>query len=270
MPFFEHDGIMFHFREAGQGAPFVFQHGLGGDVNQPFGLMQPPAGFRLLAFDGRGHGQTRPLGSADQMSFAQFADDLAAFLDHLQIEQAIVGGISMGAAVALNFTLRYPQRVVGLVLSRPALLHSPNLENARLFGAVARLLREHGARRGRELFLESPMYRDIRRQSPDNAHSLLGQFEHPRAEETVVKLERIPLDAPYHEPRDLDAINVPTLVLASRQDLIHPFEFGESLARSIRGAQFQELTPKSVDANQHMSDVQKSIGEFLVRVGRGA
>src|SRR5207244_2936176 len=113
---FYRDGLNFHYREAGDGLPFVFQHGLGGDVSQPFGLFRPPPGFRLLAFDCRGHGETRPLGDPEKVGIAPIADDLLALLDHLRIGRAVIGGISMGAAVALNFTLRYPQRVAGLVL----------------------------------------------------------------------------------------------------------------------------------------------------------
>ena len=56
--FFTHDGLRFHYRDEGQGLPFVFQHGLGGDLNQPFGLYRPAAGVRLIAFDMRGHGET--------------------------------------------------------------------------------------------------------------------------------------------------------------------------------------------------------------------
>src|SRR5437773_1155586 len=122
MPFFALDGLSFHYREAGEGTPFVFQHGLGGDVNQPFGLFSPPPGLRLLAFDCRAHGETRPLGDPVKLSLASFAEDLLIFLDHLGIERAVVGGISMGAAVALNFVLRFPGRSLGLVLSRPAWL----------------------------------------------------------------------------------------------------------------------------------------------------
>ena len=104
MPIFYHDGLQFHYRETGRGIPFVFQHGLGADVNQPFGLFRPPSGFRLVTFDCRAHGQTVPLGDERKINIAVFADDLAALLDHLSIPSAVVGGISMGAAVALNFT----------------------------------------------------------------------------------------------------------------------------------------------------------------------
>ena len=266
MAYFERDGVRFHYREVGQGVPFIFQHGLGGDVNQPFGLFQPPPGVRLLAFDCRAHGETRPLGGIAKINLAAFADDLLAFMDHMALAQAVVGGISMGAAVALNFILRYPQRVLGLVLSRPAWLDRPSSYNMAIYGQIARLIREHGAAQGLVLYRQSAEFRRVQEESPDAANSLIGQFEHPRAEETVVKLERIPADAPVHDLALLRAIVVPTLVLASRQDPIHPFEYGEVLARAIPGAVFHELTPKSVSREQHARDVQTYLGEFLMHL----
>ncbi len=116
MPVFERDGLRFHFRDEGDGLPLVFQHGLGGDVNQPFSLYRPREGVRLIAFDLRGHGETRPLGDLDKLTIATLADDLVGLIDHLGIKQAIVGGISLGAAVAVNVALRYPERALGLVL----------------------------------------------------------------------------------------------------------------------------------------------------------
>src|SRR5262245_51152949 len=120
MPHFSHDGFKFHYQDSGAGLPFVFQHGLGGDVTQPFGLFKPPSGVRLLAFDMRAHGKTHPHGDATKLCFATFGADLRAFLDYLGLPRAIVGGISMGAALALHFTLRWPERAMGIVLSRPA------------------------------------------------------------------------------------------------------------------------------------------------------
>ena len=106
MPYLHHDGLDFHYRDHGQGIPFVFQHGLGGDVNQSFGLFTPSPGYRLITLDCRGHGETRPLGDPDTISLATFADDVCALLNQLALPQVVIGGISMGAAVALNLTLR--------------------------------------------------------------------------------------------------------------------------------------------------------------------
>jgi pimeloyl-ACP methyl ester carboxylesterase len=265
MPCFTHDALSFHYRDTGRGVPFFFQHGLGGDVNQPFGLFTPPDGIRMIAFDCRGHGETRPLGDENKLSVATFTDDLIALMDHLEISHAIVGGISMGAALALNVRLRFPQRVRGLVLSRAAWLDAPNEANARIFSLISRLIREHGAREGLARFVQTGEYADYVRASPETAKSLVGQFENPRAEETVAKFERIPRDAPSTNRNEWRSIHEPTLVLANRQDPIHPYEFGQTLAALIPNAEFAELTPKSVSTERHAADVQTAIERFLRR-----
>jgi pimeloyl-ACP methyl ester carboxylesterase len=263
MPIFHYDGLNFYYRETGSGVPFVFQHGLGGDSDQTFGLFRPPPGFRMITMDCRAHGQTVPLGDTTKIDVSAFADDLAALLDHLSISRAIIGGISMGAAVALNFALRFPNRVMGLVLSRIAWLDQPHPAERNSFVKIAKLIREHGAVRGAEVFKQTSHYQKILRESPDAAASLLGQFSHPRAEETVVKLERIPIHTPAHKREDWASISVPTLVLANRQDPVHPFEFGETMARIIPRAEFKELTAKSVSVDAHAADVQHFIEAFL-------
>jgi len=263
MPIFRHDGIDFHYRETGAGTPFVFQHGLGGDVNQPFGVFRPPPGFRMISLDCRAHGQTTPVGDENKIDVRCSADDLVALLDYLQIRSTIIGGISMGAAIALTFALTYPERVIGLVLSRPAWLDQPRAAGVEIFSRIAQFIRRYGAAEGAERFKESEYYVKAAQESPDAAASLLAQFAHPRAEETVAKLERIPAHTPAHSREQWATLHVPTLVLANRQDPIHPFEYGTFLADTIPGAVFGELTTKSVSVEQHTAYVQKHLSDFL-------
>jgi pimeloyl-ACP methyl ester carboxylesterase len=183
----------------------------------------------------------------------------------LQIEKAVVGGISMGAAVALNFVLRHPQRALGLVLHRPAWLDSPRRDNMIFFSVIADLLRRHGAERGLEFFKQTALYQLVLAASPTTAASLAGQFLAPHAQERVVRLEKIPLDCPSSDRRQWRAIAVPTLVLANGRDAIHPLEFGVTLAREIPGADFKELTPKSVSLEQHLEETQRFLEDFLLR-----
>src|SRR5262249_15470350 len=106
-------------------------------------------------------------------------------------------------------------------------------------------------------------YRELYRQWPYFAHGLLGLFDDPRAEETVIKLERIARDAPCRSLEALTAIRVPTLILVNRHDPVHPFEYGEILAGAIRGARVCEITSKSEGESRHAADVQRCITEFL-------
>jgi pimeloyl-ACP methyl ester carboxylesterase len=269
---FERDGIVFHYLDVGRGTPFIFQHGIGGDVRQPASLCRPLKGIRLLCLDARAHGQTQPLGDPAALTFDAFGDDLVALLDHLGVEGAVIGGISMGAAVALNVAARYPERVAGLVLSRPAWLDGPMpLENVTRYAAIARLLRavdgagdkDQALRQALAEFESSDDYRSLLATSPDTAQSLRGQLTNERAVDAVARLERLPADRPLTELGAAAAIRVPTLVLAHRQDPIHRFVFGEVLARAIPGAEFVELTPKSIARDRHAAEVQGCLEAFL-------
>ena len=269
MPAFERDGVAFNYLDEGDpsGRPFVFQHGLGGGISQPAGVFPPPSGIRLLSLDCRGHGGTRPLGPADKLCFSSFADDVAALMDHLGLQRAVVGGISMGAGVALNLASRYPQRVAGLILSRPAWLDSPMPGNLKAYPVIARLLREHGTERGQELFESTEEYAELERAAPGAGRSLASsQFGRPRAREFAAVLESLAGDAPGGDRAQWREMRAPALVLASWQDPTHPHSYAEILARTLPLAQLAELTPKTEDEGRHTADVQGAIAGFLGRV----
>ncbi|MDT0611212.1 alpha/beta fold hydrolase [Streptomyces lancefieldiae] len=73
------------------------------------------AGYRVVAPDLRGYGRSSV--TPGKVLLADFADDLAALLDHLGVERAVVGGVSMGGQITMEFQLRHPERVRALVLS---------------------------------------------------------------------------------------------------------------------------------------------------------
>jgi pimeloyl-ACP methyl ester carboxylesterase len=264
MSLFDHDGVRFNYRDKGHGLPFIFQHGLGGDLVAVLAVYCGAAGVRLINMDFRGHGETRPVGDEAKLRIECLADDLVTLLDHLEIERAVIGGISLGAAVSVNLALRHPERVLGLVLSRPAWIDHPLPENVWLFTTIAELLRTVGAKEGLERFHRTDEYAAMERDSPDCAKSLIGQFEQPRAEECAARLARLVVDTPCPDRALYKTIKVPTLVLGNQQDPIHPLELAQSLAALIPGCEFCEITPKSVNVDQHAADVKKAIDGFLM------
>jgi pimeloyl-ACP methyl ester carboxylesterase len=178
----------------------------------------------------------------------------------------------MGAGVALNVAVRYPRRVAGLVLSRPAWLDGPMPpENVSRYAAIARLLRQVGAARDQEVALRGAVaeleasddFRELFACYYDTALSLRGQLTSMQAVTAVARLERLPADRPVADPRSVEEIRVPALVMAHRQDPIHRFAFGEKLAHLIPRARFVELTPKSIAREFHAAEVQGALEGFL-------
>jgi pimeloyl-ACP methyl ester carboxylesterase len=262
MPWFDHQRFRLHYVDRGKGTPFVFQHGLGGSTDQTAELFPETAGVRFLSLDCRSHGESEPAAQPEDLRFSLMADDIVAWMDHLVVADVVLGGISMGAGIALNLALRYPGRVRGLLLSRPAWLDGP-MEARELYFEVAALIRSKGIEEGQRAFLASPTYARLRLESPDAANSLLRQFEAPRAKERVSRLEEMPRDVPHPDRKQWATIKVPTLILATDTDPVHPLRLARALADAIPGAEFREVTAKSVDAALHVREVQSRVGNWL-------
>jgi len=270
---FHHQGIDFWYAEKGaedraipggqRRLAFVFQHGLGGDRRQPMELYEHREDVHMIAMDCRGHGKTQPLGDPDLLRFDTFADDIVALLDHLDVGEFAAGGISMGAGVALNLALRYSQRVRGLLLVRPAWLAEPCPPNLDCMVEVGQWIRDHGTDRGRDGFLASPLYLRLQQEAPYTADSLLAQFDEPRAAGAWPRLLRLPADAPNRDPAAWRTVTVPTLVLANRTDLTHPYDYAETLAAAIPNAKLVEVPSKAVDQPAHIAAARMRIDDFL-------
>lgn len=265
MPTFRHQSIRFHYLDRGAGLPLVLHHGLGGSAQLLCSLLRPLTGVRLIAPDARGHGQTDPPTDPAQFNFYTFADDLRALLDHLGLDRAVVGGMSLGAGVALNLALRFPARVQGLVLIRPAWLDRPHPWAAHMFELMARLLRQHQPPQARALFLQTEEYRQTLQQYPDTARLLALQFSAPQPQWAAARLEAFARAVPWPDCADLKAISAPTLVLGSRLDPIHPFESAQQLARAIPSAELHEMTTGPLDSPQHSHELHLHLSQFLQR-----
>src|SRR5690349_23414278 len=132
------DGCRISYVDEGEGLPVLWQHGLGATQAQAAEVFPEFSRFRRLTLECRGHGDSQ-LGAPEGLSIAQFADDALALLDHLSVERAVAGGISLGAAIAVRLAVHHPGRVGGLIVARPAWLDDPP-ERMKIYLDVAELL----------------------------------------------------------------------------------------------------------------------------------
>ena len=281
MPFYESGDLRLHY--VCRGAPLrqtstaiVFQHGIGGDVRQPSRFLVPertsiPAEeLSIVHADFRGHGQS-DLGHTERLSIETLANDLVALLDHLKLAQAIVGGISMGAAAALRLAVQQPERCQALILCRPAWADGPMSAVARhSLGLVAELLADDDWQRSAAPSLEqSEILHSVEKVCPDAAKSLRGQVQSVLArpesrEAAIVRLRQLPLSRGLNDLGDLAAVTCPTLLLAAQGDPVHPFECARQLALSLPHGHLVQIAPKSpLDDSAHLEEVDRLIGDFL-------
>jgi pimeloyl-ACP methyl ester carboxylesterase len=259
---FSRDGLILAVAETGSGRPMLFQHGLCGAADQPAEVFPDNCGWRCLTLECRGHGRSET-GSVEAFSLATFADDLAAFVETRELAPVVLGGISMGAALSLRLAVKRPELVEALVLARPAWLTSAAPANLEPNIAVGELLARHAPAEALALFESTPLAHRLATEAPDNLASLRGFFAREPVVVTSALLTRISADGPGVDKADLARLDLPTLVIATAQDAIHPLPMAGELAAAIPTARFVEITPKAVDRAAYVRDFRAALAGFL-------
>jgi pimeloyl-ACP methyl ester carboxylesterase len=248
----------------GSGPTLILGHGFGGSARN----FRPQSRalrdrFQVVLHDARGHARSEAPPDADDYSPDCFADDVGRLLDAAGAESAVVGGLSMGAAVALRFALAQPERVRALVLAsfpappagegfaRSAHAFADCIDRDGLEVAGERFvwgadsgLDERGAALVRQGFLEH---------SPFALANILREF--------IAKQPAV--DALADELR---ALQVPTLVIVGARDAasIPP---SEALAAAIPEAELV-LVPEAghVVNLARPGEFNQALGDFFARV----
>ncbi len=105
------NGITLAYSDRGNGLPLVLIHGfpLCRKMWRPQAVALSNAGCRVITPDLRGFGESGL--TSEMVSMDVYADDIVALLDYLEVDKAVVGGMSMGGYVLLNLLERFPDRV---------------------------------------------------------------------------------------------------------------------------------------------------------------
>jgi pimeloyl-ACP methyl ester carboxylesterase len=248
------DGVLLAGEESGgESQPIVLLHGLTATrryVVMGSRLLQR-AGRRVIAYDARGHGRSTPAPEPTAYGYELLADDLGAVLDACGIARAALAGASMGAHTILRFALAHPERVSALGLITPAYdpdapagatpegdrhtLAGPTPEGDR--DALARALRAEGV----EGFLGAYDFASVppawRETVQTVVHQRLSAHRHPEA--VADAMEVVSRSPPFARIAELAGIDVPTLVIASRDEVDpgHPLALAERYAAAIPRAE---------------------------------
>lgn len=220
------------YREHGSGPrPIVLTHGLlmDGRMYQKLAPTLAAAGHRVITVDMVGHGASEQPYDMVEHSMPQYGRDVLALLDHLGLEQAVIGGTSLGANVALEAAVAAPHRVRALVLEMPVLENAlpaaaaafvplalalrVSMPTMRLLARVARAVPRSG-------FLIDTMI-DFVRRDPQASLAVLDGLTFGRL-------------AP--PPAERATLPHPTLVIGHPSDPIHPFSDADRIGRELRNA----------------------------------
>ena len=242
----------FHLENPEAAEVLVLLHGLGADHRQPLDLIDgwDAEGLAVLAPDARAHGDTAVIGERPDFRFESLLRDLQALMARLgQTGKPIhLVGISMGSAVALRAALGRDLDVRSLTLVRPAFTDVPLPPNLRVMARIGDLLRTgDDPADARARFVRSRAYREVADTSPLGGASLLSQFDAPLAVERSVRLRSVPRNAAYSGVRELGSLSVPTLVIGTERDPVHPLPLAYGWSVAIPGSRFATIPPRDED-----------------------
>jgi 3-oxoadipate enol-lactonase len=219
----------------GDGPAVVLVHGFGLDMR----MWEPQVGhlaarFRVVRYDCRGFGASGPFDPAVPYTHA---GDLVALLDHLDIGEAVLAGLSFGGRVVLQTALAAPARVRGLVLLDAVLDGVPwDPGSADALDELARRVRAGGAPAGRAAWLAHPLFAAAR-QRPELAGQLAAMVagypgQHWLGRDPHRPVRPQPIEA-------LEDVATPTLVAVGDRDVPGFREMSAVLARRIPGAEYR-------------------------------
>jgi len=283
MPFFSYEGQRIAYTEFGGGPaevtpgggrgrtarsapantrPLILLHGLllSQEMHRPLAKELAARGNRVITLDLLGHGRSDRPRDMWRYSMATYGEQVVALMDHLQIEQAVVMGTSLGANAALEVAAHSPERLRGLVIEMPvldngllwsALTFTPLLV-ALTFGEPVMKLLARATRAVPRSVL--PHYGnvmlDLVRQEPGPGGALLqglffGRIAPPRSERAT--------------------FTTPTLVLGHPRDPVHPFSDAGMLAKEMPNARLLEAN-SLVELRMQPQRLTGEIAKFLDEV----
>lgn len=229
---FSHQGRRVAYAVHGEGPRvLVLTHGLLMDRRMYTGLAPAVAarGHRVITVDMIGHGASdQPLDMAAH-SMSQYGHDVIALLDHLGVEQAVIGGTSLGANVSLEAAVAAPARVRALVLEMPVLEHGI-VAAAAFFVPLAVALRV--SKRGMGLLAA------VTRRIPRTHYlvDMLIDFVRRDPSTSLAVLDGLTFGRIAPPAALRRGLAQPTLVIGHPSDPIHPFSDADMTARELPGA----------------------------------
>ena len=238
MPEFDYNGHRISYDDYGAGErPLILIHGLlmSRRMFDRLGPEMARRGNRVLAIDLLGHGRSDRPAYMSNYSMTFFARQVEALMDHLELDEAVVGGTSLGANTTLEFAYLSPKRLRGMMIEMPV------LDNALLAVAVLFTPIMIGLRFGEPIWkLIASGARRIPRTNPlvDMGLDLIRQD--PAPSEAVLEGLFLGSSAPHHEFRV--KMSQPTLVIGHHADPLHPFSDSGMLCEELPNATLVEAS----------------------------
>jgi pimeloyl-ACP methyl ester carboxylesterase len=205
----------------------------------------PRRGHTMVSYDARGHGESSPAPPGSGYGYDELVVDAGAVVDAtLGESRPVLVGSSMGAHTAVAIALRHPERLAGLVVIGPAYNGlPPSEESLREWDELADGLETDGVEGFMRVYEAqglNPKYRDTLLRF---TRERLEAHRHPEA--VAQAMRETPRDRPFEDMGELEFLDLPALVVASRDeaDPGHPYAVAEAYAERLPRARLVSEKP---------------------------
>jgi pimeloyl-ACP methyl ester carboxylesterase len=206
----------------------------------------PRRGYEQISYDARGHGESDPAPPDDGYGYERLAADLDAVLRERGAERPLLVGHSMGCHTVATYALGKPDRVAAAVLIGPVQLGLPAPDEVlQAWDRLADGLERAGAEGFMEAFEADLAVRDPRWRETvlRITRERMARHHHPGAVATA--LREVPRSIPFEGMAELESLDLPALVVASRDEIDpgHPYPVAEAWAESLPDARLVSEDP---------------------------
>ncbi|HJZ48871.1 MAG TPA: alpha/beta fold hydrolase [Roseiflexaceae bacterium] len=251
------NGIDLAYHDEGQGQPILFIHAfpLHSAMWEPQ-IAAFSSRYRLIAPDLRGLGATARGGGA--ASLDQHADDMAALLDQLGLEQVTVAGLSMGGYISFALLRRHPQRIATLILADTR-AGADSAEGRQGREQNARLAEEQGSGAIADQMLPKLLSASAPTALRDEVRGIIESNDRAGIAAALRAMAARPDSTSL-----LAAIEVPVLVIVGAEDTLTPPSEAEAMFDAIPGCRLANIPLAGHLSNLEAPDAfNTALDEFL-------
>ena len=245
-------GIEIVYDDQGQGVSIILLHGFPFDRSmwrEQIDFLSA-CGYRVIAPDLRGLGETKASGEISAME--DMARDVAALMDELKVERAVICGLSMGAYVAFEFIALFPTRVRALVLAGARAQAADDSERKTREQQAQRVLAE-GMGFAVESILTNLLAPGTLTKRPEIVSRVREMVRSTNPRGAAAAQRGMAMRRDYSG--DLANIDVPTLIIAGREDRVRKAADAEFIHRGVRNSRLEIIS----DAG-HLMNIEQPEG----------
>lgn len=257
----EANNITISYNDIGEGSvPVIFLHGFPFDKTMWKGQLDSlKSSYRVIACDIRGFGKSTDENSA--LSIDLFSDDLMAFMDKLNIQKAIICGLSMGGFISLNAIKRFPERFEALILCDTQCIADTTEVKENRYKAIEQINLD-GVTEFNEKFIKNVFH-------PDSVTNKVELVENLRStvfanSKNIITAGLTALAERSETCSSLNAIHIPTLIVCGREDIVTPLIQSEFMKEQIEGSILKIINNAGHVSNlEQPEEFNKYIFDFL-------